>query len=79
MDDILASAEIGKGRSVHIATLARETIIDSGAEHLGFDGYFLFEVSDIPGERGINILGKASSLEAAMRLADIWELGHQAA
>lgn len=71
MDDILISAEIGNGRSVHIATLARQTIVDSGAEHLGFSGYFVFESSDVPGEKGIDVLGKAPSFEAAMRLADI--------
>ena len=73
MEDILASADIGDGRSVHIASLARQTIIDSGAEHLGFDGFFLFEVADIPGKSGIDILGKVTSFEAALRLADIWD------
>jgi hypothetical protein len=72
MDEILASAQLGNGRSLHIATLARQTIIDSGAEHLGFFGYFLFEASDSPGEKGISVLGKVSSLEAALRLIDIW-------
>jgi hypothetical protein len=75
MEQILASAKIGNGRSVHIATLARQTIIDSGAEHLGFNGYFLFEANDIPGERGILVLGKACSFEAALRLVDIWKTG----
>jgi hypothetical protein len=79
MDDILASAQLGNGRSVHIATLARDTIIASGAEHLGFTGYFVFEAADLPGEKGINVLGKVSSFEAALRLADIWQMGHQAA
>jgi hypothetical protein len=79
MDEILASAKLGNGRSVHIAPLARQTIIDAGAEHLGFFGYFLFEANDLPGEKGIDVLGKASSLEAALRLIDIWELRHQAA
>jgi hypothetical protein len=73
MDDILASADLGNGRSLHIATLARETILQSGAEHLGFSGYFLFEANDRPGEQEINILGKVSSFEAALRLADIWQ------
>jgi hypothetical protein len=77
MDEILATAKLGNGKSVHIATLARQTIIDSGAEHLGFLGYFLFEVNDLPGEKGISILGKVSSLEAALRLIDIWELRPQ--
>jgi hypothetical protein len=72
MDEILASTMIGIGRSIHIASLARQTVIDSGAEHLGFNGYFLFEAADLPGEKGIRILGKAASFEAALRLVDIW-------
>jgi hypothetical protein len=73
MTDILASAQLGNGRSIHIATLARQTIIESGAEHLGFDGYFVFEANDLPVEKGITVLGKVSSFEAAIRLAEIWE------
>jgi hypothetical protein len=72
MDDILASANLGNGSSIHIATLSRQTIMDAGAEHLGFSGYFVFEANDVPGSKGISVLGKASSLEAAFRLIDIW-------
>jgi hypothetical protein len=72
MDDILASANLCNGNSIHIATLSRETIVEAGAEHLGFSGYFVFEAKDIPGLKGISVLGKASSLEAAFRLIDIW-------
>jgi hypothetical protein len=79
MDEILATAKLDNGKSIHIATLARQTIIDSGAEHLGFLGYFLFESSDLPGEKGINVLGRVSSLEAAFCLIDIWRLRPQAA
>lgn len=79
MDEILASASIGNGKSIHIATLARETVIQSGAEHLGFAGYFIFEANDIPGEKGITVLGKVSSLEAAFRMIDIWSGSKQAA
>lgn len=78
MEGILASAQLGNGKSVHIATLARQTIIDSGAEHLGFSGYFVFEASDLPGEKGISVLGKTCSFETAIRLAEIWQIGHQA-
>ena len=74
MDDILASVAVGDGRSIHVATLARDTIIESGAEHLGFQGYFLFEAMDVPGEHGINVLGKAASYEAALRLIDVFRL-----
>jgi hypothetical protein len=74
MDDILATANLGNGRSIHVATLARQTIVDAGADHLGFSGYFVFESSDNPKSKGISILGKASSLEAAFRLIDLWSL-----
>jgi hypothetical protein len=75
MEDILGSADLGNGRSVHIASLARDTIIDAGAEHLGFDGYFVFEAVDVPGEQGINVLCKTASYEAALRLIDVMGIG----
>jgi hypothetical protein len=74
MGDILASGKLESGRSIHVATLSKQTIIESGAEHLGFNGYFLFEVRDEPAHKGINILGKVCSFEAALRLIDIWQL-----
>jgi hypothetical protein len=74
MDDILATANLGNGRSIHVATLARQTIVEAGADHLGFNGYFVFEADDSSAAKGISILGKASSLEAAFRLIDLWGL-----
>ncbi len=74
MDDILASVDLGSGRSVHVAALARETLEGSGAEHLGHTGYFLFESDDTPGHQGINVLGKAASFDAAMRLIEVFKL-----
>jgi hypothetical protein len=72
MDDILASASVGNGSSVHIATLSRKTIELAGAEHLGLEGYFIFEAHDEPQNKGINVLGKVASLDAAFRLIDLW-------
>ena len=72
MDDILASATIGNGSSIHIATLSRKTIQDAGADDLGLSGYFVFEANDTPEAKGINILGKTLSLDAAFRLIDLW-------
>lgn len=72
MEDILASVRIDNHKSIHIAELARQTIIDAGAEHLGFGGYFLFETSDNPLSRGVNVLCKVASIEAAFRMIDIW-------
>lgn len=71
MDDFLATKAIGNGRSLHIASLAKHTIEDCGAAHLGYEGYFVFETSDLPERNGITIFGKATSFEAAMALADI--------
>jgi hypothetical protein len=72
MDEILASAEISPDRTVHVATLSRQTLVDSGAAHMGCEGYFLFEARDDVGAKGITVLGKAVSFDAAMRLVDIF-------
>lgn len=74
MDEILASSNLGNGSSIHIATLARKTIEDAGAIHLGCDGYFLFEARNAPSRPGIEILAKVSSIEAGFRLMDIWQM-----
>lgn len=71
MDDILATHRLGNGCSLHIATLSRETIVNAGADHLGFGGYFVFETCDAKAGT-LNILGKTPSLEAAFRLSDLW-------
>lgn len=72
MDEILASTNLGNGRSIHVATLSRQTVIDSGADHLGFSGYFVFEADDTPASKGIVVLGKACSIDAAFRLIDLY-------
>jgi ethanolamine utilization protein EutA (predicted chaperonin) len=79
MDEIVASAIIGNAKAVHIGSLARQTIIDAGAEHLGFDGYFIFEADDSLPTHPITVLAKASSLEAAFQIADLWSRHAKAA
>lgn len=79
MDGILGTAEIGQGRSIHIATLSRQSVIENHAEHLGFDGYFLFETTDDPNVTGLSILAKALSVDAAFRMLDVWRAGHASA
>lgn len=71
MDEILASVELGPSRSMHIGSLSKRTIVDAGADHMGFEGYFLFEADDAP-NTGITVLGKVASLEAAFRMLEIW-------
>lgn len=72
MDDYIASADLGSGKTIYIASLARQTVIDAGASHMGFGGYFIFEVDDVVPHRPLNILAKAASLESAFRIADLW-------
>ena len=71
MDDFLATRTIGNGRTINIASLSKITIEDCGAAHMGFDGFFLFEAADLPDFKGITILGKAASFEAALTIADL--------
>ncbi len=73
MEQILASANLDNGKSIHVAALARQTIIDAGAQHLGFQGYFLFECTHNDIANGITVLGKAASIDAAMRIVDLWQ------
>lgn len=72
MEEILASVSLDNRRSIHIAQLARQTVIDSGADHMGFGGYFIFEADDSSPAKAISVLGKAASLEAAFRMVDLW-------
>jgi len=72
-DDLLFVAKLDKYRSICLSPLARETIEESGAGHLGGDkGYFIYEVDDNPIRNGISVLAKAVSMEAAFRLATLW-------
>jgi hypothetical protein len=72
LDEILGTAILGDKRSVHIAPLSRQTITDNGAEHLGFGGYFIFETDDRVGQKGIKVLAKVASLDAAFTMLQIW-------
>ncbi|WP_102854049.1 hypothetical protein [Phaeobacter inhibens] len=71
MDDFLSTKVLGEGKSLHIASLSREAIIECEAEHLGFDGFFVFETFDLPDIKGINILGKVASFDAGIQLANL--------
>ena len=72
MDDgILASIELDDRYYIHIATLSNEIVKECDADHLGYDGYFVFTTSDKPECRGFDVLAKAPSFEAALELAEI--------
>ena len=68
--DLIASGTLKDGAKIHIGTLPDETVRDVEAEHLGFDGYFLYEEDD----NGIEILAKVADLDAAFRLSNLWLL-----
>jgi hypothetical protein len=72
MDEILATATISNRASLHVAMLSKQTILDAGAEHLGFSGYFVFEVDEAEPAKTLNVLAKTTSLESAFRLIDLW-------
>lgn len=72
-DDLFVVQRLGNSRSLCLSTLAMQTIQESDASHLGGDrGFFIYEVDDSRAERGVNVLAKAVSLEAAFRLIDLW-------
>lgn len=71
-DGYLGSARIDKNKSIHIAELSQQSIIDSDAEHLGFGGYFLFETDEETHKRGIRVLARLASLDAAFEMLNIW-------
>jgi len=72
-DDLFVVECLGNSRSLCLSTLALQTVVESEASHLGGDrGLFIYEVDDSLTERGIQVLAKAVSLEAAFRLIDLW-------
>jgi len=79
-DDLFLVERIGEGKALCLSTLARSTVNESEAAHLGGDrGYFIYEVDETK-QDGVVVLAKAASLEAAYRLIDIWrKRTHQAA
>lgn len=73
-DDLLFLVRLDEYRSICLSPLARETVEEAGASHLGGDrGYFIYELNDNPVANGINVLAKAVSLEAAFRLVELWQ------
>lgn len=72
MDDIFLTARIDGQRTLCISPLPRKTYKEAGGKGLGGQfGYFVYEVNkDLP-HAGVEIIAKAASLEAALRLFDL--------
>lgn len=75
MDDFLAYRRIDGDRYLYISSLSKNAIADSAANHLGDDGYFLYECSS----QGIDVLAKVASFESAHRLLEIYGEGFERA
>ena len=76
MDQVLGEFDIGPQKSLFVANLSLQSLVDCGLEHMGDDGYFLFEACDDPAAKGITILSKCCSFEAALELVDLLRASH---
>lgn len=66
------TAKISDARSVCISPLPAKTYREVGAKGLGGEfGYFIYEVDTSKPSAGIEVIGKAASLEAALRMFEI--------
>ena len=68
MEDVFLKARIDENRSICISPLPSKTYKEAGGKGLGGEyGYFIYEVV----ESGIEIIGKAASIEAATRIFEL--------
>lgn len=74
MVDRFWCAQIGDGREICVSPLAKSTLDQMDyTYHLGDDyGYFIYECDRTKHSAGIEVLAKAASYTAAMRLVDIY-------
>jgi hypothetical protein len=73
MQNILFSAQLSDGRQVCVAPVSTDAFEANCAYCLGDDsGYFIYEIDNSRPETGIEILAKAVSYDAAIRLVDIF-------
>jgi hypothetical protein len=73
MRHFLFSARLADGREVCVAPVSADTFEANKAHALGDDsGYFIYEFDAERPASGIEILGKAASYDAAVRLIDIF-------
>ena len=72
MEDVFLRAQIDQNRSVCISPLPARTYREAGAKGLGGDyGYFIYEVDSSHPNAGVDVIGKAASLEAALRIFEL--------
>lgn len=78
MDDVFLTARISDSRILCISPLPGNTYKQSGTKGLGGEyGYFVYEFDEQHPHLGIDVIGKAASLEAAHRLFELLSGHHQ--
>lgn len=78
MRHILFSSVLADGRELCVSPVSKDTFDANKADSLGNDsGYFVYEYDSRRPAAGIEILAKAASAEAAMRLIDIFSMNDQ--
>jgi hypothetical protein len=76
MEDVFLSAKVEDGRVLCLSPLSAKLYRESGGRGLGGDyGYFLYEVDESRPEAGVEVIAKAASYDAAMRLFDLLTAG----
>lgn len=72
MEDVFLTTRIDNFRSICISPLPARTYKQAGGKGLGGEyGYFIYETNDAAPHAGIEVIGKAASLEAAIRLFEL--------
>ncbi|MBI1272568.1 MAG: hypothetical protein GC131_00580 [Alphaproteobacteria bacterium] len=72
MEDVFLSTQLDDKRMVCISPLSSQTYREVCGHGLGGDhGYFIYEVDLHNPQAGIDVIGKAASAEAAIRLYDL--------
>ncbi|RAI57614.1 hypothetical protein [Roseicella frigidaeris] len=72
MHHLLFAAPIGDGRELRVSPISLDAFEANKAQTLGDDtGYFIYEFDPEAVDRGIEVLAKAASYDAAMRLIDV--------
>ena len=72
MEDVFLSTSLVDGRTLCISPLPAKDYREGGGKGLGGEyGYFIYEVETHRPQSGIEIIGKVSSIDAALRLHDL--------
>jgi len=71
MEDVFLTARIDDKRSVCISPLPTKTYKEVAKGLGGEFGYFIYEVDNSMPTAGIQVIGKAASIDAALRLFDL--------